>query len=141
MAAIDELWFLRIESIVIEKIKDSVTPILQPKFENLYFVDTEVLETPPGFPCIEIRELEGVERGQTIMNDEIPAYMSTFQINVYVDTEKSDAREIVSEVINQFKKELAFNIIAMPIYSKNGNIHRYTARCRRMIGAGDSIVI
>ena len=137
---VDEFWFSRIESIVFDTIKKKSAPYLE-QYSPILFVDTALSERPAQFPCIEITELQGVERGQTLTNDEICAYLSTFQINVYAEDSKQSARDIMSEIISHFKKDLAFNIVAMPVYAHNGDIHRYSARVRRLIGAGDTIVI
>lgn len=136
----DEFWFSRIESVVFDKIVKKTSDYLKPKYPNISYTDF-VSETPTQFPCVEITEIEGTERGNTLANDEISAYMSTFQVNVYSDSSKQIARDVMSEIVMCFKKELAFNVLFMPIYAKNGNIHRFTARFRRMIGAGDTIVI
>lgn len=139
MAATDELWFSRVESIVFHTIV-SETEYLKSEYPDLNYTDSAVTEAPAKFPCVEITELQGIERGQTLFNDEIPAYLSTFQINVYDNTSKAIARDVMAEIISHFKQDLQFNIVAMPIYAQNGNIRRYSARCRRMIGAGDSFV-
>lgn len=140
MSATDELWFTRIESEVFNAIMTEYNSNLKPIYGDAYFTDTAVTETPPNFPCIEIRELEGVERGHTIKGDEISAYMSTFQVNVYAEN-KADSRALVGEIISLFKKELQFSIVGMPVCANIDGIFRYSSRCRRMIGAGDSIVI
>lgn len=134
----DEFWFTRIESIVFDTIKKKSIPYLS-KYESINFTDTAIIERPAKFPCVEITELEGIESGQTLENNEVCAYVATFQINVYSENSKQVARDVMSEVVMCFKKDLAFNIVAMPIHTYNGDIHRYSARVRRIIGAGDRI--
>ena len=134
----DELWFMNIESIVFDKIKKKSMPYLQ-KYKDINFVSQETLQKPAKFPCVEIRELEGTEQGQTLDNTIIPAYLSTFQVNVYAE-KKQIARDVISEIVIHFKKDLQFNIVAMPIHAYNGDIHRYSARFRRVIGSNDKIV-
>ena len=135
---IDEFWFMNIESIVFDKIKKKSMPYLRPKYKGINFVSQELVQKPAKFPCVEIRELEGVEEGQTLDNTTIPAYRSTFQVNVYAEKPQI-AKDVMSEIAIHFKKDLLFNIVAMPVRAYNGDIHRYSARFRRVIASNDAI--
>ena len=135
----DELWYMYIKKRVFDKIKKKSLPYLEEKYTDVNFTSQEVTETPSKFPCIEIIELPGIENGNTLKNDEVAGYIATFQVNVYSEKGDSVAWDVMGEVISHFKKDLMFSIVATPTTTKIGGITRYTARCRREIGAGDTI--
>ena len=134
----DDFWYMKVESIVFDRIKKKSKDYLS-KYPDLIFTSEEVTQTPTKFPCVEIRELQGVEQGITLDNEYVSGYLSTFQINVYDNKSKQIARDVMEEVISHFKKDLHFSIVTMPIHTNNGDIHRYIARVRRMIGGGDKL--
>lgn len=135
----DSLWFMNVESVVFDRVKKASKDYLS-KYSDLTFTSQEMSLTNPKFPCVEIRELEGIEAANTLDNRDVAAYMSTFQVNVYSESSKSIARDVMSEIMRCFKEELQFNLVAMPVHANVGDVHRYSARCRRMIGAGDGLV-
>ena len=135
----DELWYMYVKKRVFDKIKKKSMPYLEEKYTDVNFTSQAVTETPSKFPCIEITELPGVESGNTLANDEVSGYLATFQVNVYSEKGESVAWDVMGEIISHFKKDLSFTLVAMPVSTKIGNITRYSARCRRMIGAGDTI--
>ena len=135
----DETWYMKVEAIVFDKIKKKSEPVLKPVYPNIIFTTSEVTEKPSQFPCVEIRELPGVEKGNTLVNDEVSAYLSTFQVNVYSEISKQVARDVMAEIALHFKRDIAFSMVAMPTYTKFDGIHRYTARFRRMLGGGDKL--
>jgi len=134
----DEFWYMKVESIVFDRIKKKSAEYLS-KYKDINFTSEEVSQAPSKFPCVEIRELEGLEQGQTLEGDTVCGYRSTFQVNVYSEKSKQIARDVMEEVISHFKKDLLFELVAIPIHANIGGIHRYSARCRRVIGAGDKL--
>jgi len=134
----DDFWYMKVENIVFDRIKKKSSEYLS-KYKDINFTSEEIVQIPTKFPCVEIRELEGIERGQTLEGDAVCGYLSTFQVNVYSEKSKQIARDVMEEVISHFKKDLHFDLVAMPVHSNIGDLHRYTARCRRIIGAGDKI--
>lgn len=134
----DDFWYMKVENIVFDRIKKKSSEYLS-KYKDINFTSEEVVQIPTKFPCVEIRELEGIERGQTLEGDAVCGYLSTFQVNVYSEKSKQIARDVMEEVISHFKKDLHFDLVAMPVHSNIGDLHRYSARCRRVIGAGDKI--
>ena len=134
----DDFWYMKVESIVFDRIKKKSKEYLS-KYPDIVFTSEEVTQTPTKFPCVEIRELQGVEHGHTLDNKYVSGYLSTFQVNVYSEKSKQIARDVMEEIISHFKKDLSFSIVAMPIHENYGEIHRYVARVRRMIGGGDKL--
>ena len=135
----DETWYMNVEAIVYDKIKKKAKPVLETAYPTITFTSEEVLEVPSKFPCVEIRELQGVEQGMTLMNDDVTGYLSTFQVNVYSEKSKQIARDVMGEIALHFKHDCNFYMVAMPIHVNFDGIHRYTARFRRMIGGGDKL--
>lgn len=134
----DDFWYMKVESIVFDRIKKKSAEYLS-KYKDINFTSEELVKAPSKFPCVEIRELEGSERGQTLEGDAVCGYLSTFQVNVYSEKSKQVARDVMEEIISHFKKDLCFDLVAMPIHANIGDLHRYSARCRRIIGAGDKL--
>lgn len=138
MADYNELWYMKVESIIFDKIKKKSSEYLK-KYKDITFTSDEVIQAPTKFPCVEIREIGGEEVGQTFEGDAVCGYRSTFQVTVYHNSSKQIARDVMEEIVSHFKQDLKFDLVAMPIHSYNGQIHTYIARCRRVIGAGDKI--
>lgn len=135
----DELWYMYVKKRVFDKIKKASKPYIEEKYPNAKFTSQAVTETPSQFPCIEIIELPGVEVGNTLDNGEVSGYRATFQINVYSEKSENISWDVMSEILSHFKKDLHFSIVATPISANIDGIWRFTARCRRTIGAGDTI--
>ena len=134
----DDFWYMKVESIVFDRIKKKSSEYLK-KYKGVKFTSEQTTKTPVSFPCVEIREIDGVEVGNTLEGDAVCGYRSTFQVTVYDNTSKQVVRDVMEEVVSHFKKDLLFELVAMPIHSKQGDIHVCIARCRRVIGAGDKL--
>lgn len=135
----DEYWFSRLESVIFDLIKKKSMPYLK-KYSDINFVSEPMSETPAKFPCVEITELPGIERGRTFDETTVNGILETIQVNVYSEKSKSIANDVMSEIVYQMKQApLSFEVTAMPTHAKNGNIHRYSARFRRLVMGGDTL--
>ena len=133
----DNAWFSKIEPYVHTVFKARI----QKKFPGLVITtdDSEIDERK--FPVVYLHELEQVETGNDLTNVTINAVYSTFQVQVYSKS-AAECKDITTEAALQFKK-LAFNIIAMPIYSSemDKTVYMSVMRCRRIIGSGDIDIV
>lgn len=96
------------------------------------------LTVPNKFPFIFVDLLPSVETGKDLEATTVNGGLFTFQIDVYSNTTAQKAKEIMMGLAQIMKKSM-FEIIAMPTFDKDGNVHRCTARFRRAIDENDKI--
>ena len=131
-------WFVTLESKLFTIIKTRLTRNIGSKYPSLFCTTSPVTDADPVFPTVYIHELPGMEMGQDIENTGINAVLETLQIEVTTNNTMKECADVASAVILQLKA-LHFNIIALPVYSYEGNVIRGIIRARRMIGSDDSL--
>lgn len=127
---------LSMESILTTQLKVRVPKLLNNAFPNISFTN-EISDKTPSFPNVYIHELEPSELGTTLVNQNIRAIRETIQIDVTTNTTKADAHKVANACVNSLKA-LSFSIQALPVYTKNNNVHRYIIRAQRVIANGDN---
>ena len=103
---------------------------------DIFYTTEGSVDAIAVFPTVYIQLLESPEVAQEVSGNDVNASLISFQVDVYAER-KSDCGTIINEAVKQFKN-LGFDIMSMPIYSKEANIHRGIARFRRMVASGDS---
>lgn len=142
---IDNLWVFDNETKIISKLNSFAIPVLKQNFTNMKFQQgitiTNLKSRLTGtiFPTIYVHEMSGTEKGQTIDGQAINAVMATYQVDVIVNTQQSDAKKILAIVANVFKR-MRFEVISMPEFDSEEKIYRSTARFRRLIAANDRLL-
>lgn len=142
---IDNLWVFDNETKIISKLNSFAIPVLKQNFTNMKFqrgitiTNLKSRLTGTIFPTIYVHEMSGTEKGQTIDGQAINAVMATYQVNVIVNTQQSDAKKILAIVANVFKR-MRFELISMPEFDSEEKIYRSTARFRRLIAANDRLL-
>lgn len=129
----DGAWFSKIESRIFTIVKNR----MRGEFPNLKFTTSKENVEKAKFPMLYLCELEQVETGNDLHNVDVNAILSTIQIQVFSKTAVEN-KSIMTEAVLQMKK-LAFNVVAMPIYTSENDktIFLSVARFRRVIGGGD----
>jgi hypothetical protein len=127
---------LSMESILTTQLKVRVPKLLNNAFPNISFTN-EISDKTPSFPNVYIHELEPSELGTTLVNQNIRAIRETIQIDVTTNTTKADDHKVANACVNSLKA-LSFSIQALPVYTKNNNVHRYIIRAQRVIANGDN---
>lgn len=142
---IDNLWVFDNETRIISNLNSFAIPALKQNFTNMKFQKgitiTNLKSRLAGtiFPTIYVHEMSGTEKGQTIDGQAINAATATYQVDVIVNTQQSDAKKILAIVANVFKR-MRFEVISTPEFDSEEKIYRSTARFRRLIAANDRLL-
>ena len=142
---IDNLWVYDNETRIISNLNSFAIPVLKQNFTNMKFQEgitiTNLKSRLTGtiFPTIYVHEMSGTEKGQTIDGQTINAVTATYQVDVIVNTQQSDAKKILAIVASVFKR-MRFEVISMPEFDSEEKIYRSTARFSRLIAANDRLL-
>ena len=142
---IDNLWVFDNETRIISNLNSFAIPVLKQNFTNMKFQEgitiTNLKSRLTGtiFPTIYVHEMSGTEKGKTIYGQTINAVTSTYQVDVIVNTQQSDAKKILAIVASVFKR-MRFEVISMPEFDSEEKIYRSTARFSRLIAANDRLL-
>ena len=129
-------WVMLMPSKILGRVKNEFSSKIKTKYGMTAsnFSD-EVEDTPPVFPFVYVHMLAPSELGKTLDGESINGGRFTFQIEVYDNAKKSNALEVMGEVL-RIMKRMRFEVVSMPEHFKT-DTHRYVARFRRVIGASD----
>lgn len=141
------IWTMDIPTIVFSRIVSDFSEDLKTKYKMQKltaggnttwsnFSTSQVSETPPIFPYITVIELPGDERGQDLEGSSINGGLFTFQIDVFDNSSESRVKGCMAEVV-RIMKTMRFGMKPMPSFDSKPQEYRMTARCSRIIGAGD----
>ena len=142
---IDNLWVFDNETRIISNLNSFAIPVLKQNFTNMKFQEgitiTNLKSRLTGtiFPTIYVHEMRCTEKGQTIDGQTINAVATTYQVDVIVNTQQSDAKKILAIVASVFKR-MRFEVISMPEFDSEEKIYRSTARFSRLIAANDRLL-
>lgn len=129
-------WFSYIESTVYSRVKK----YLESEYGTITVTTDEISTAPTSFPTVEVRELEPVERGQTLKGVNINAMLETIQVRVFTK-DKATAQK-VCRLVTVVMKNNHFDATGMFYITKwDSDIYMGVARFRRMIGADDSDIV
>lgn len=107
-------------------------------FDSPKYITIDETVDNTAFPTIRIGSLAPIEIGSTLDGMTINGITLTIQIEVYVNTSTTDARQIAS-IMQSAIKLLGFNVIAFPKVRTKDGVHISVARYRRDYGAEDTI--
>ena len=142
---IDNLWVFDNEINIISNLDSFASTVLKQKFKNMKFQKGTTITnlksrlTGTIFPTIYVHEMRGKEKGQTIDGQTINAVAATYQVDVIVNTQQSDAKKMLAIVASVFKR-MRFEVISMPEFDSEEKIYRSTARFSRLIAANDRLL-
>lgn len=126
----DSSWYLNVANAVISKIRVSFD-------KKAKLVENVAPDTLASFPCIFYTQLNPVETGRDLNNNEINAIDCTVEVRGYVNTgDYEDCKKLLRPVINGFKA-YRFNVTMFPVYTKTNNVVSGVVRFRRIVGADD----
>ena len=129
-------WVMDLESTVYTIIKNNFPDRLKTKYPNIYFTNVSKINTEPQFPTVYVHMLPAVEQGADLVAKTINAVLATVQVDVTTNVSASEAREVMSTVLDELK-DLGFTVTALPETFVEEDIYRQTMQARRMIGSGD----
>lgn len=132
-------WIFLVPSVVYSRITGEFDEELKTKYgmtaEN--FSTTDSSNKKAVFPFVFVKQIQGIEVGQTLDGHTVNGGNFNFQIDVYDNKTQQRARNVIAEV-SRIMKSMQFEMAAMPTV-ESGDTHRYTMRFRRVIGALDGI--
>ena len=130
------MWTSDLSSIIFTMIKAKFSASIKKKYPNLYFTNSNKVQTSPKFPTVYIHEMGSTERGNDFENFEINAVLSTFQIDVTDNQSQNRAGEVMDEVV-RIMKSMRFSVVTMPEFRNADSTYRSVARFRRAITEND----
>lgn len=125
-----------IESLIFTKIKSRTSFILGDKYKDLNFTTSDKVPRNPKFPRVYVHMLESPERGANFEGNKIQALLLNFQIEVYDNKSKENAKAVANAVI-QASKRLRFQVVGYPYNSNTESNYRYVIRIRRTVANND----
>ena len=133
-------WYMMIPLMVFTKLKQNFSQTIKDtyKMTDSNFSTVGSSDTPAVFPFVSFKTLPATEKGRDLQGTSVNGALFTFQIEVYSNKTQNDARNVMSEV-TKVMKTMGFEINSMPSFEDTKDVHRMTARFRRMFGADDKL--
>ena len=131
-------WIMLIPSKVFTKIKQDFSQTIKDTYNmtSSNFTTVGSNDTPAVFPFVYLQALPSSEIGMDFSRSSINGGLFSFQVDVTDNQSQARARKVMGEVI-RIMKTMGFEVIQMPVLEDTKDIHRMTARFRRIIGAND----
>lgn len=131
-------WYMMIPLKVFTEIKRGFSQTIKDKYgmTDKNFSTVGSSDTPAVFPFVYVQTLPATEQGRDLIGTSVNGALFTFQVDVYSNKTQSDARKVMTEIV-QIMKVLGFEITSMPSFQQANDVHRMTARFSRLIGAND----
>lgn len=108
------------------------------KFGEAYFTTSDKMPTKPKFPVIYLKKMQNSAQGRTLEDSRVNAILSTFQIEIYTNTNQTDA-EIVADVVADFMIDMGYEMVGDPFPDNTADVFKNTSRWQRLIGYNDVI--
>ena len=133
-------WYMMIPLMVFTKLKQGFSQTIKDtyKMTDKNFSTVGSSDTPAVFPFVYFNALPATEQGRDLQGTSVNGALFGFQIDVYSNKTQNEARKVMSE-ITKVMKTMGFEINSMPSFEDTKDVHRMTARFRRMFGADDTL--
>ena len=133
-------WYMMIPLMVFTKLKQNFSQTIKDtyKMTDKNFSTVGSSDTPAVFPFVYFNALPASEQGIDLQGTSVNGALFGFQIDVYSNKTQAEARKVMSEV-TKVMKTMGFEIVSMPSFESTKDVHRMTARFRRMFGADDKL--
>ena len=133
-------WYMMIPLMVFTKLKQNFSQTIKEtyKMTDKNFSTVGSSDTPAVFPFVYFNALPATEQGRDLQGTSVNGALFGFQIDVYSNKTQNEARKVMSEVTKAMKT-MGFEINSMPGFEDTKDVHRMTARFRRMFGADDTL--
>ena len=127
------VWYMMIPLMVFTKLKQNFSQTIKDtyKMTDSNFSTVGSSDTPAVFPFVSFKTLPATEQGRDLQGTSVNGALFTFQIEVYSNKTQNDARNVMSEV-TKVMKTMGFEINSMPSFESTQDVHRMTARFRRL---------
>lgn len=126
-------------SIVFTRIKTEFNADLKTEYgmKDANFSTKDSANKKAVFPFVFVKSMSSAEQGKTLDGQSINGGLFSFQIDVYDNETQYRARKVMGEVL-RIMKAMRFEVVNMPEFEST-DVHRCTARFRRIIGANDTL--
>ena len=133
-------WYIMIPLMVFTKLKKNFSQTIKDtyKMTDSNFSTVGSSDTPAVFPFVYFNALPATEQGRDLQGTSVNGALFSFQIDVYSNKTQTEARNVMKE-ITRIMKTMGFEINSMPSFEDTKDVHRMTARFRRMFGANDKL--
>lgn len=133
-------WYMMIPLMVFTKLKQNFSQTIKDtyKMTDKNFSTVGSSGTPAVFPFVYVQTLPASEQGRDLQGTSVNGALFSFQVDVYSNKTQAEARNVMSE-ITKVMKTMGFEINSMPSFESTQDVHRMTARFRRIIGASDTL--
>ena len=133
-------WYMKIPLMVFTKLKQNFSQTIKDtyKMTDKNFSTVGSSDTPAVFPFVYVQTLPATEQGRDLQGTSVNGALFAFQVDVYSNKTQSEARNVMSEITKNMKT-MGFEIVSMPSFENTKDVHRMTARFRRIMGANDKL--
>ena len=133
-------WYMMIPLMVFTRLKQNFSQTIKDtyKMTDSNFSTVGSSKAPAVFPFVYVNALPASEQGRDLQGTSVNGALFTFQVDVYSNKTQNEARKVMSEV-TKVMKTMGFEINSMPSFESTQDVHRMTARFRRMFGANDKL--
>lgn len=133
-------WYMMIPLMVFTRLKQNFSQTIKDtyKMTDSNFSTVGSSKAPAVFPFVYVNALPASEQGRDLQGTSVNGALFTFQVDVYSNKTQNETRKVMSEVA-KVMKTMGFEINSMPSFESTQDVHRMTARFRRMFGANDKL--
>lgn len=133
-------WYMVIPLMVFTKLKNEFSQKIKDtyKMTDKNFSTVGSSDTPAVFPFVYFQTLPAIEQASDLQGTSVNGGSFAFQIDTYSNKTQTEARKVMSEA-SRIMKTMGFEITSMPSFENTKDVHRMTARFRRVFGAGDKL--
>lgn len=133
-------WYIMIPLMVFTKLKKNFSQTIKDTYNmtDKNFSTVGSSDTPAVFPFVYFNTLPASEQGRDLQGASVNGGLFGFQIDVYSNKTQNEARSVMKE-ITRVMKTMGFEINSMPSFEDTKDVHRMTARFRKMMGANDKL--
>lgn len=133
-------WYMMIPLMVFTRLKQDFSQTIKDTYNmtDSNFSTVGSSKAPAVFPFVYVNALPASEQGRDLQGTSVNGALFTFQVDVYSNKTQNEARKVMSEV-TKVMKTMGFEINSMPSFESTQDVHRMTARFRRMFGANDKL--
>lgn len=133
-------WYMMIPLMVFTRLKQNFSQTIKDtyKMTDSNFSTVGSIDKPAVFPFVSFKTLPSTEQGRDLQGTSVNGALFGFQIDVYSNKTQTEARKVMTEV-TRIMKTMRFELNPIPSFEDTKDVHRMTARFRRMFGADDTL--
>lgn len=127
-------WYIMIPLMVFTKLKQNFSQKIKQTYNmtDKNFSTVGSSNAPAVFPFVYFNALPATEQGRDLQGTSVNGALFGFQIDVYSNKTQTEARNVMKE-ITRIMKTMGFEINSMPSFEDTKDVHRMTARFRRLL--------